>query len=554
MAEANISRNFTAIAAQITGSLPSWAQLSQLEKVIPMSFANISSPWETHVALVVTGLIVLICALIFLQEEDFPHPDYPLQNPRKFWDITAWKSKWDFIFGVRQILEKRIAEAPNEPFRILTDFGDMTILPPDYANEIRNRDDLSFDRVVEKNFQAHLSGLDVFKEENLHKTVLRHVIRTRLTQFLSKVTAPLSNETALTLQDVFTDQKEWHTIVLKDEIVRIVSRISARVFTGEVLCRNPEWQKITADYAMTCFLAADMVRMFPKPIRPLVHQILPLSIKVRSDVKKARAIVGPVLADRKRVKEEARRRGEPVPTFDDAIEWCEEIEQDVGFDMATFQLAMAVAAIHTTSDFLTQILLDLAEHPEYIEPLRAEIEAVLKEDGWEKLSLYKMRLLDSVCKETQRLRPIGLVAMHREVLQDIDLPGNVHLPKGTRIAISSHRMRDPAYYPSPDQYDGYRFLRMRDELGAGKDGDAHFVTTSPQHLGFGHGKHACPGRFFASNEVKVALCHILLKYDWRLASGVKPKIFQFGLTIGCDPIAKVEIRRRDYDLEALSGK
>lgn len=150
MAEANISRNFTAIAAQITSSIPSWAQLSQLEKVIPISFANISSPWENHVTLVIAGLIALICALIFLQEEDFPHPDYPLQNPRKFWDITAWKSKWDFIFGVRQILEKRIAEAPNEPFRILTDFGDMTILPPDYANEIRNRDDLSFDRVVEK--------------------------------------------------------------------------------------------------------------------------------------------------------------------------------------------------------------------------------------------------------------------------------------------------------------------------------------------------------------------------------------------------------------------
>lgn len=159
---------------------------------------------------------------------------------------------------------------------------------------------------------------------------------------------------------------------------------------------------------MTCFLAADMVRMFPKPIRPLVHRILPLSIKVRSDVKKARAIVEPVLAERKQIKEEARRRGEPIPKFDDAIEWCEEIEQDVGFDMATFQLAMAVAAIHTTSDFLTQILLDLAQHPEYIEPLRAEIAAVLKEDGWDKLSLYKMRLLDSVCKETQRLRPIGL--------------------------------------------------------------------------------------------------------------------------------------------------
>lgn len=150
MAEAKAFRNLTNMTAQIAGSLPSWAQLPQLRTPFAISFANITSPWETPVPWVVTGLIVVICILGLLQEEDFPHTDYPLQNPRKFWDITAWKSKWDFIFGVRKILEKRIAEAPNEPYRILTDFGDMTILPPDYANEIRNSDDLSFDRVVEK--------------------------------------------------------------------------------------------------------------------------------------------------------------------------------------------------------------------------------------------------------------------------------------------------------------------------------------------------------------------------------------------------------------------
>lgn len=33
--------------------------------------------------------------------------------------------------------------------------------------------------------------------------------------------------------------------------------------------------------------------------------------------------------------------------------------------------------------------------------------------------------------------------------------------------------------------------------------EALLVTTSPNHLAFGHGKHACPGRFFAATEIKI---------------------------------------------------
>lgn len=32
----------------------------------------------------------------------------------------------------------------------------------------------------------------------------------------------------------------------------------------------------------------------------------------------------------------------------------------------------------------------------------------------------------------------------------------------------------------------------------------------------GHGRHACPGRFFASAELKVVLVHILREYDIKL--------------------------------------
>jgi cytochrome P450 len=73
-------------------------------------------------------------------------------------------------------------------------------------------------------------------------------------------------------------------------------------------------------------------------------------------------------------------------------------------------------------------------------------------------------------------------------------------------------------------------------------------------LHFGHGIHACPGRFFASNEIKVVLIELLQNWDIRLKGDVKgvggvekrPESRQFGM--GCSPneSAEIEFRRRKH--------
>ena len=49
----------------------------------------------------------------------------------------------------------------------------------------------------------------------------------------------------------------------------------------------------------------------------------------------------------------------------------------------------------------------LAEHPEYIQPLREEVDSIVEKEGWSKASLAKMRKIDSFLKESQRLVGIG---------------------------------------------------------------------------------------------------------------------------------------------------
>jgi cytochrome P450 len=130
----------------------------------------------------------------------------------------------------------------------------------------------------------------------------------------------------------------------------------------------------------------------------------------------------------------------------------------------------------------------------------------------------------------------------------VKLSDGTFLPRDTISAVASTRHWDAKYYSDPEKFDGYRFLKMRQEPG--KENVAQFVSTSPNHLGFGHGQHACPGRFFASNEIKIILCHLLLKYDWRLIQGQPPpKIRVHGWMLIADTTSKLEIRRRQEEID-----
>ena len=40
-----------------------------------------------------------------------------------------------------------------------------------------------------------------------------------------------------------------------------------------------------------------------------------------------------------------------------------------------------------------------------------------------------------------------------------------------------------------------------------------FLTTSADFLPFGHGKHACPGRFLIDFELKMIIAYVLMNYD-----------------------------------------
>lgn len=153
-------------------------------------------------------------------------------------------------------------------------------------------------------------------------------------------------------------------------------------------------------------------------------------------------------------------------------------------------------------------------------------------------------------------KPSFPASMRREVLDDITLSDGTHLRKGSEIMVSGLGHWDSTVYENPNEWDGYRFYRLRQQPGNENLGQA--AITSAEHLAFGHGQHGCPGRFFAVNEAKIAMAHLVMKYDLKLVGGESalPKPQHMGLAIMADMKANVCLRRRkevEIDLDSLAA-
>ncbi|KAL8330314.1 hypothetical protein RB593_001366 [Gaeumannomyces tritici] len=250
-----------------------------------------------------------------------------------------------------------------------------------------------------------------------------------------------------------------------------------------------------------------------------------------------------VASKRRREAEEAARQGKEAPAYNDAIEWLQRAAGDGPVDLGGSQLSLAMAAFFTTSEMMRAVLLDIARHPELAEPLRSEMSSQIKAHGISVAATNSMALLDSVLKESQRLGS-GLVVLERAALRDTRLPSGQLVPRGTHVMVDSTGLWDPAIFPDPERFDGYRFLRRREQDPSSSAGD-QFVQSGPNYHVFGGGRFICPGRFFAANELKLVLAHILLKYDVRLAEGCSnTQPLRHGVYAMVNPTAKFEVKRR----------
>jgi len=165
------------------------------------------------------------------------------------------------------------------------------------------------------------------------------------------------------------------------------------------------------------------------------------------------------------------------------------------------------------------LLYRLMANPEYIEPLRQEVEVAIAEEGWTKNGIDKMNKIDSFIRESQRVDGLFTWGVSRLALRPFTFSNGVTIPAGTLVSLPIRPIHvDEDIYPNAEKFDGNRFLKLREE-SSNMAAKHQMFTASTELLSFGYGRHACPGRYFATYEIKALFAQILITYDVKVEEG-----------------------------------
>jgi len=375
----------------------------------------------------------------------------------------------------------------------------------------------------------------------MHKSL----IRSHLAQNLQLVFPEIVEESELSVKTAFASVTDdgWTAFPALHLWTQVFAQAGNRVFVGPEICKDEQYRQDMLAHAMQVMKTAYIINAFPKWCHGIVAWLV-----ARPDlyIKRVAKILGPSI--------QATREGLQTLGSAYALEhhtvltWLLEdggrsIQPDTDEEIVASILFMNFASIHTASSVFTHAIYDLAAHPEYVARLRKEVEDVIAEHGWTMAAMQELHSMDSFLRESARLNPTILVALPREVLADYRFTNGALVKKGSFIGASMLTAHfDPVKYPNPEVFKPWRFHTTKGSETAVK---TRFTTPSAEFLPFGAGKHACPGRFFASYLMKVLFSIVIMNYDIKLEKeGIRPPSQPIGNSVIPNSTANILVKAR----------
>lgn len=285
---------------------------------------------------------------------------------------------------------------------------------------------------------------------------------------------------------------------------------------------------------MNAITIMTVLQFTPSFLTPVIGHLL--AIPIRRRLEETRRHTLPIITER--LANFERKQHDPNFKWqepNDYLSWHislahsetrpDELNPDI---IARRLLALYFAALHTTAMGSINCVLDIIASPPsdgYIPRIRSEVTQVLAEAGgvWRKAALNRCHLTDSALRESLRVSNFMSRNVQKKVLHPEGLVNKAEgwtAPRGAYIAVDMHNpQHDPEIYPDPERYNAFRFatsltqeLTANSSTGTSK-GNTAALTTSGIFLPFGHGRHACPGRFFIAVEIKLMLAYMVMNYE-----------------------------------------
>lgn len=473
-----------------------------------------SDPSKSTYICVILALVVLSFIPFFGDKRGKALPGVPIVGPQS-WFEPLFITQCRFAMSGWSIVYEGYTKFKDSPFTIVRPESIVTVLPKRYVNELHNVPDTKLNPIqaIVGDLMGEYTNIDILLGSHLSP----RAVQTKLTPRLGSFVGVIEDELNFAMDSDFPPCKDqWVTMDLNDVILRLVSRITARIFVGFPLCRNEEWLSLNTQIVEEIFRTVVIMRLFPPSFHRIISVCLLSRWRLQKCMQRIHTLLIPMINGR-REKEAAEDESYEKPA--DVIQWMMDLaneKESPSENLATRYVYTIIGSMHTVTSAIKDTLYDICARPEYLEPLREELEQVLnEEEGWQKGTATKMRKLDSFMKEVQRLNPPSALGLKRVVREPIVLSDGLVLPKDTYICVvtTSHLQDDIS---PPGKFDGFRYFKKTQASGTDQ---YQYSSTDSEHIHFGHGRYACPGRFVASTEMKIILSRILLNYDMKFPRG-----------------------------------
>ncbi|KAF2442776.1 cytochrome P450 [Karstenula rhodostoma CBS 690.94] len=396
-----------------------------------------------------------------------------------------------------------------------------------------------------------------------------HILHKNLARNLNAIIPELVDEVSIDVADVCgADTEQFEKVNLMEGfLMNIIPKITNRMLVGESVCRNPDFLKNMMGFTTDVVLGLILFPMLPRALHPIIGPIYSLGAKYH--YWRTRKYTLPIIKKR---LEDFRKKDAGDPTYaewkapNDFITWTIRTAMDEGRndELQPSRIAIRIcplnfASIHTTAITAHSALIDiLSADPSVVEALREEATRIYNEDGkqWTKNGLSRMYKLDSAIRESQRHSTMAMSLISKKVIakEGITSPEGIHYPYGCLLSCAWLPVaHDDELYGKEDAYDAFRFSRDREQFESMSENEkvnvdvlklrqSGMVTTSPAHQAFGHGRHACPGRFFVAHELKIMFAHLFMNYELKPITE-RPVTNWVGRT-SIPPKVDIEIRKR----------
>ncbi|KAI1264658.1 cytochrome P450 [Xylariaceae sp. FL1019] len=280
-------------------------------------------------------------------------------------------------------------------------------LPLPYMSEYKNapQEELSQPAVLDNT--STLSKVDGPRITEEIQDAARH----GLNRSLNKLIEPMQELCFRAAEKEMPSCPEWTSIVLYPKIFELFSRMSARVMVGPELCEA--WPAIASKYITRVLAAQRAMRARYYPMFYwTAYYLNPEVALVNETRREAAELVRPILEARQAA---FAAQGADIEKHHDFIQWIMENYHAKGKVVSPDECVQNIfivmfASMHGTSFIALQSLLSMLGTPGAVAEIRGEIERVseneLKDSPvWTRHALGELRTMDSMMKETLRLKP-----------------------------------------------------------------------------------------------------------------------------------------------------